>query len=49
MGISYPEVQLLSAKVKGTEFLEGSSEPLVLCLDFLCRAWEKLGTSEYSI
>lgn len=48
-GISYTELQPRSAEVKGTGFLEGSSEPLVLCLDFLYRAWEKLGTSQYGI
>lgn len=49
MKISYTELQPHSAKVKGTGFLEGSSEPLVLGLDFLYRAWEKVGTSENSI
>lgn len=49
MGISYTELQPHNAKEKGTGFPEGSSEPLVPCLDFLYRAWEKLGTSEYGI
>lgn len=48
MGISYTELQPHSAKVKGTGFLEGNSEPPVPCLDFLYRAREKLGISEYS-
>lgn len=49
MEISYSELQPHSAKVKGTGFLEGSLELLVLCLDFLYRAWEKVGTSENGI
>lgn len=48
-GISYPEVQPYGAKVTGTGFLEGRWEPLVLCLDFLFRTQEKLGTSQYGI